>query len=154
QLGGDVVVGDRAGLGLADRQAAGAVGRVRLLVTGRARLGHRIRAGVDLDVGAGGVGAVEARRVGPWVVNRDGEVAWFGSAAVIVRHLLDNRQRPGVELVADGAFRDRARLDLEVHAAGIHAVGRSVGGAADRLQRERRADRPLQERVVRATLEV
>src|SRR5207247_735276 len=63
QLRLDVVVDDRAGLGLAQGDRPGTVGRgARLRVAGDARLAHAIAAHVEGDRRAGRLGAREGRR--------------------------------------------------------------------------------------------
>ena len=108
QLRRDVVVGDRAGLGLADRDRAGAVGRVARRVAGRARLGDVVGAGVDASLSCPGPRHRRTRLgVVPASVDRHREVAGRRGAAVVVDDVLDHDQ-----LRRDVVVGDRAGLGL------------------------------------------
>ena len=103
-----VLIGNRAGPGLSDRDGAGAIGGERGRITGRRILAD--------GVGATPKQCFRGRAAGPVVasnrrdsVNRAGESARRRRSTVGVDHLLDDEQLRGDVAVGDGAGRAAAQ---------------------------------------------
>ena len=100
---GDVVVGDGAGLGLADGDRAGAVGRVARGVAGRAGLGDVVGARVEVTVVPGDSAPAKSSGVSLAPPRVEREVGRRRRAAVVVDDVLDHGQLRRQVVVGDRA---------------------------------------------------
>ena len=118
-FGGDVVVGDRAGLRLADGDRARAVGRVARRSTRRARSRRPCSCPASRVTVVPGTRHRGSRRVRCPVADRHREVRRARRAAVVVDHVLDHDQLRRLR---------RRDGDLRRRTGGDYGGAASVGG--------------------------